>query len=171
MIALCGTSRHDRLSCSPPPRLLSRCCSRVLAATQRSRCRTKMATTARCPTTQLAPGSCSGGSRRLDNKPSRSPPPRFLRSEPDGSSMPTGHSMMLAGRSRLPNYKREVDHYFVEIFCTDSKLSLLETRNSSRNAIFVKSLFESALPVWLDYRPRSWARGNNQHGIIHESHL
>jgi hypothetical protein len=54
-IALCGTSRHLRLSCSPLPCLRSRRCSRDLAATLRSRLRSKMSQGTKC---RLPGSSC-----------------------------------------------------------------------------------------------------------------
>ena len=48
-IALCGTSRHLRSSRSPLLRLRSRRCSRGLAATLRSRLRSKMSQGTKCP--------------------------------------------------------------------------------------------------------------------------
>ena len=58
-IALCGTSRHLRSSRSPLLRLRSRRCSRDLAATLRSRLRSKMSQGTKCP---LPGSSCHAAS-------------------------------------------------------------------------------------------------------------
>ena len=93
--ALCGASRHVRLSRPPLPRLRVRRCSRDFAATLGSRCRSKMSQGQHGP----AAGQCLprrlrrqdralAAARRLGNKLSRSPPPRPLRPEPDPRYIP-----------------------------------------------------------------------------------
>ena len=97
-IALCGTSRYVRLIRSPPPRLRLRRCNGDSPPRPRGRVvdpKCLKATSARCravvPRSNRHQDRALAAARRLGNKPSRSPPPRLLRSEPDSAASSAVH--------------------------------------------------------------------------------